>query len=142
MSEFIARTVLLASTMRSVPTVPSSLDPLIDGLNTPMKPEPTPPTIRVPKDIPTALSMAPMDSDSEEFLTPMMEEPWELVEAPEQETKVKRTRSGRASREPIRFQAGEDEVKTKLNFDQEKSKFKRTAVERTAVRKKKSGKNK
>ena len=142
MSEFIARTVLLASTMRSVPTVPSSLDPLIDGLNTPTKPEPTSPTIRVPKDIPTALSMAPIDSDSEEFLTPMMDEPWELVEAPEQEAKVKKTRSGRASREPIRFQAGEDEVKTKLNFDQKKSKFKRAAVERTAVRKKKSGKSK
>ena len=86
--------------------------------------------------------MAPIDSDSEEFLTPMMDEPWELVEAPEQEAKVKKTRSGRASREPIRFQAGEDEVKTKLNFDQGKSKFKRAAVERTAVRKKKSGKSK
>ena len=141
MSEFIARTVLLASTIQAVPKVPSSLDPLIEGLSAPVKAEPEPPALKIPKDLPTALSMV-LDSDEEEFSTPRAVEPWEMVEVPEPEANgVKRTRSGRMSREPIRFQAGEDEAKTKLNFDQEESKFNRTAVGRTAVRKKKKGKN-
>ena len=141
LSEFIARTVLLASTMQSVPTVPPDLDPIIFGLSAPIKPDPEPPAMKIPKDIPTALSIN-LESDEEEFSTPMADEPWEMVEAPEPEAIVRRTRSGRVSREPIRFQAGEDKVKIKLNFDQVKSKFERAAVGRTAVRKKKSGKNK
>ena len=141
LSEFIARTVLLASTMQSVPTVPPDLDPIIFGLSAPIKPDPEPPAMKIPKDIPTALSIN-LESDEEEFSTPMTDEPWEMVEAPEPEAIVRRTKSGRISREPIRFQAGEDEVKIKLNFDQVKSKFERAAVGRTAVRKKKSGKNK
>ena len=139
LSAFITRTVLLASTMRSVPTVPSSLDPLINDLNTPIKPEPASPTMKIPKDVPTALSLATLESDEETFSTPLAEEPWEMVEIP-QEAKVKKTKSGRVSRTPIRFQAGEDDVKTKLNFNQPKSKFQRSAAERTAFRKTKKGK--
>ena len=128
MSEFILRTMLLATNIRSVPEVPSSME-LVPDLSTPVEAPTTPPVIK-DRDIPTKLSLGWKEmSDDEEFSTPTATEPWEFItNAPaEPEQPVKRTKSGRISREPIRFQSGEDEVKTKLSFD-------RDAVGRTAVR--------
>ena len=128
LSQFIMRTVLLADTLKSVPMVPSTMDQMIPELQPPKLPTVAIPKVE-PKDVPKVLWV---DSEEEEFSTPKAE-PWEIVEPPMIEAPDKKTRSGRISKQPIRFQAGTDEVKTKLNFD-------RSTVGRTAIRKKKKGK--
>ena len=124
LSEFIARTVLLASTLQSVPVVPTAMDQMQPELQPPKAKETLMPKLEK-KDLPKIWEL---ETDEEEFLTPK-EEPWEMIEPPVPET-PKRTRSGRLVKEPIRFQPGAEEVKSKLNFE-------RTAPGRTAVRKKK-----
>ena len=125
MSEFIARTVLLANTMQSAPVVPSDLE-MVPDLQPPKVAEPWTLIIKT-NEIPKVLEIG---TDDEEFSTPLAGEETPSAEDQKVENRGKRTKSGRLTREPIRFQAGVDDVKQKLNFE-------RTAVGRTGFRKKK-----
>ena len=126
-SEFIARTVLLASTLQSAPVVPSELE-MVPELQPPKVAEPLAPKIEV-RDIPNVLEIG---SEDEVFSTPIGEEAPSAEDQKIVDRGPKRTKSGRLCREPIRFgnQADEDEVRQKLNFE-------RTAVGRNPIRKKK-----
>ena len=127
LSEFIARTVLLANTMQSAPVVPSDLE-MVPELQPPEAAEPSTLEINT-KEIPKTWEWCEIDTDGEEFSTPLGEEAPSLADQ-KSGNRGRRTKSGRLSREPIRFQAGTDEAKKKLNFD-------RTSVGRTGFRKRK-----
>ena len=127
LSEFIARTVLLANTMQSAPVVPSDLE-MVPELQPPEAAEPSTLEINT-KEIPKTWEWCEIDTDGEEFSTPLGEEAPPLADQ-KSGNRGRRTKSGRLSREPIRFQAGTDEAKKKLNFD-------RTSVGRTGFRKRK-----
>ena len=111
--------------MQSAPEVPSDLE-MVPELQPPKVAEPWTMIIKT-HDIPKVLEI---ETDDEEFSTPLAGEETPSAENQKLENRGKRTKSGRLSREPIRFQAGADDVKQKLNFD-------RTAVGRTGFRKKK-----
>ena len=129
LSEFIARTVLLASTMQSAPQVPEDLE-MVPELQPPKVAEQ--PTLKIEmKDIPQTWEWCEIDSDDEVFSTPQAEEAPPLDQKPGNHGK--RTKSGRLSREPVRFQAGTDTVKKKLNFD-------RAAANRAGFRRRKKEK--
>ena len=132
LSEFPANTVLLAKKMQLAPQAPLDTK-IVTKLQSSKVAEPL--TLEIEKlEILKSWEQCEIESDVEVFPTRIAEEKSSIADQGSG-NRGKRTKSGRLSREPARFQTLTDEVKQKINFEQ-------SSVQRTwfCKKKKKIGK--